>query len=142
MLLFVADRPSSLFSLAGDFHIFQKNPRVRKIYCPQFWGRKWLRQFYGRLEKCVLSAGKTHAHKIPWFIRGGGILGFLGGGGSADLIFMGARIFLNVSVSKDFPPQGSLYWLGRVHELPRLSDALLGPQGQERVYFPYIRGLV
>ena len=29
----------------------QKNPRVRKIFCPQFWGRKWLRQFYGRLEK-------------------------------------------------------------------------------------------
>ena len=24
---------------------------------PQFWGRKWLRQFYGRLEKCVRSAG-------------------------------------------------------------------------------------
>ena len=26
---------------------------------------------------------------------GGGILGFGGGGGSADFIFMGARIFLN-----------------------------------------------
>ena len=35
---------------------------------------------------------KTHAHKIPRF-RGGGILGFFGGG-SADFIFMGARIFL------------------------------------------------
>ena len=54
-----------------------------------------MRQFYGRLEKCVLSAGKTHAHKIPRFRGGGGgILGF-GGGGSADFIFMGARIFLN-----------------------------------------------
>ena len=42
--------------------------------------------------RCVLSAGKTHVHKIPRF-RGGG-LGFLGGGGSADFIFMGARIFL------------------------------------------------
>ena len=51
---------------------------------PQFWGRKWLRQFYGRLEKCVLSAGKIHAHKIPCF-RGGGIWGF-GGEGSADFI--------------------------------------------------------
>ena len=51
-----------------------------------------MRQFYGRLEKCVLSAGKTHVYKIPRF-RGGGILGF-GGGGSADFIFMGARIFL------------------------------------------------
>ena len=63
---------------------WQKKPRVRKIFCPQFWGRKWLHQFYGRLEKCVLSAGKTHVHKIPPFR----------GGGSADFIFMGARIFL------------------------------------------------
>ena len=33
---------------------------------------------------------KTHVHKFPRF--GGG--GFWGGGGSADFIFMGARIFL------------------------------------------------
>ena len=50
-----------------------------------------MRQFYGRLETCALSAGKAHVHKIPRF-RGGGGLGF--GGGSADFIFMGARIFL------------------------------------------------
>ena len=37
------------------------------------------------------SAGKTHVRKIPPF-RGGGFWG--GGGGSADFIFMGARIFL------------------------------------------------
>ena len=41
-----------------------------KFVCPQLWGRKWLRQFYGRLEKCVLSAGKPHAHKIPRFREG------------------------------------------------------------------------
>ena len=29
--------------------------------------------------KCVLSAGKTHVHKIP-HLRGGGILGFWGEG--------------------------------------------------------------
>ena len=58
--------------------------------CPQFWGRKWLRQFYGHLGKiALLSAGKTHVRKIPPF-RGGGV----GGGGSADFIFMGAGIFL------------------------------------------------
>ena len=51
-----------------------------------------MRQFYGRLEKCVLSAGKTHVHKIPRL--GGDILGFFFGGGTADFIFMGARIFL------------------------------------------------
>ena len=67
------------------------------FFCPQFWGRKWLRQFYGRLEKCVLSAGKTNVHKIPRFRGGEGILGFFGGGaGSADFIFVGARIFLKV----------------------------------------------
>ena len=52
-----------------------------------------MRQFYGRLEKCVLSAGQSHVHKIPRF-RGGGYFGFFFGGGSADFIFMGARIFL------------------------------------------------
>ena len=37
---------------------------------------------------------KNHVHKIPRF-RGGGILGFGGGGGGcADFICMGARIFL------------------------------------------------
>ena len=60
--------------------------------CLQLWGRKWLRQFYGHLEKMRSTCRKNHAHKIPRF-RGGGILG-LGGGGSADFIFMGARIFL------------------------------------------------
>ena len=38
--------------------IDSENPRVRKIICPQFCGWKWLRQFYGRMENCVLSAGK------------------------------------------------------------------------------------
>ena len=55
-----------------------------------------MRQFYGRLEKCVLSAGKHMSIKFL-VLGGGGILGFGGGGGgSADFIFMGARIFLNV----------------------------------------------
>ena len=36
---------------------------------------------------------KTCVHKIPRF-GGGGYFGF-GGGGSADFIFMGARIFLS-----------------------------------------------
>ena len=55
----------------------------------------------GASKKCILSAGKTHVHKIPPF-RGGGILGF-GGEGSADFIFMGARIFLrNASLFKAF----------------------------------------
>ena len=51
-----------------------------------------MRQSYGRLEKCVLSAGKTHAHKIPRF-RGGGILGFFWGGGGVLILFLWARGF-------------------------------------------------
>ena len=43
--------------------------------------------------KCVLSAGKTSVHKIPPFFWGG-MFWVLGGGGSADFIFMGAGIFL------------------------------------------------
>ena len=47
--------------------------------------------------KCVLSAGKTHAHKIPRF-RGGGVFGVLEGG-RADFIFMGVRIFLKNGIA-------------------------------------------
>ena len=50
---------------------------------------------------------KTHGHKIPRF-RGGGYFGFWGGGGgSADFIFLGARIFLSSGCWKlpVFPPE-------------------------------------
>ena len=63
-----------------------------KFFCPQFWGRKWLRQFYGRLEKCTLSAGKTQVHKIPRF-GGGGVLGFGGAGGECRFYFYGREDF-------------------------------------------------
>ena len=43
---------------------------------------------------------KSHVHKIPRFIGGRGILGLGGGGGSADFIFMRARIFLNFQEGK------------------------------------------
>ena len=56
-------------------------------------------------KKCLLSAGKTHVHKIPRF-RGGGILGF-GGGGCADFIFMGARIFLILGPAKTYILRGN-----------------------------------
>ena len=72
----------------------QKNPSVRKRkdFCPQFWGRKWLRQFHGHLEKCALSAGKPHAHKFLVF-GGGGILGFFLGGGKCRFYFYGRKDF-------------------------------------------------
>ena len=48
---------------------------------------KWLRQFYGRLEKCVLSAGKPVS--VKFVLGGGGILGL--GGGVPILFFRGPK---------------------------------------------------
>ena len=46
-------------------------------------------------KKCVRSAGKTMS--IKFLVLGGGDLVFFFGGGSADFIFMGARIFLSIA---------------------------------------------
>ena len=73
-----------------------------------------MRQFYGSLEKCVLSAGKPVSIKFL-VLRGGGVLG-LGGGGSADFIFMGAGIFLISDNAALFNGWGS-------RPLPRLNLA-------------------
>ena len=43
-----------------------------------------------------LFCRKNHVHKIPRL--GGGVFWVLGGGGSADFIFLGARIFLKQTV--------------------------------------------
>ena len=50
-----------------------------------------MRQFYGRLEKCVFSQEKPMSIKFLVLGKGGGLLGL--GGGSADFIFMGAWFF-------------------------------------------------
>ena len=64
------------------------------MFCPQFWGRKWLHQFYGHLEKMPSFCRKTSMSIKFLVFGGGGNFGFfLGGGGSADFIFMGAGIF-------------------------------------------------
>ena len=51
-------------------------------------------KFMGAWSFCVLSAGSLHAQKF--LLLGGdfGFFGDMGVGGSADLIFMGAGIFL------------------------------------------------
>ena len=68
----------------------QKNPRVRKILVRNSGAGNGCANFMDTWKKSVLSAGKPVSVKFLLF-RGG--LG--GGGGSADVIFMGARIFLN-----------------------------------------------
>ena len=67
----------------------------------------------GAWKKCVLFAGKPHAHKIPHFGGGGGILG-LGGGGSADFIFMGA------SLDRIFKSQIAARYAAFWHAVPKL----------------------
>ena len=52
-----------------------------------------MRQFYGRLEKCVLSAGKTHVHKIPRFLGGLFWVFWGGGGGKCRFYFYGRADF-------------------------------------------------
>ena len=73
---------------------FQKNPRVRKIRVRNSGAGNGSPNFMDTWKNCVLSAGKPVSIKFL-VLGGGGILGF-GGGGSADFIFMGARIFLKL----------------------------------------------
>ena len=81
----------------------QKNPRVRKIFVRLILGPKMAAPILWTPGKnASVLQEKPCVHKIPRFRGGvfcvnwGG-----GGGGSADFIFMGARIFLNLD-SKTF----------------------------------------
>ena len=58
-----------------------------------------MRQFYRRLEKCILSARKTHVHKIPRF-RGGGVFWVLGRG-ECRFYFYGRADFSELSGTGD-----------------------------------------
>ena len=84
-------RKNSLTSLFKEVRVFkdrlfsssnlersrnQKKPRVRKIGCPQFWGRKWLHPFYGRLER-LRSFCRRNPMPIKFLVLGGGF-GVLG----------------------------------------------------------------
>ena len=61
-----------------------------KHSCPQFWGRKWLRQFYGRLEFLFSLCRKT-SMSIKFLVLGGG--GFGVGGGKCRFYFYGCGDF-------------------------------------------------
>ena len=70
----------------------QKNPRVRKIRVRNSGAGNGCANFMDTWKKCALSAGKPMS--IKFRVLEGGL-----GGGKADFIFMGARIFLNQSDS-------------------------------------------
>ena len=101
--LFVLALSLVWFAGATPGVLVQKNPRVRKIFVRNSGAGNGCANFMGAWKKCVLSAGITHVHKIPPVRGGDGILGF-GGGGSADFIFMGARIFLSSCTRLRVPP--------------------------------------
>ena len=82
--------PLSYFNVSGTSHKFQKNPHIRKMFCPQFWGRKWLRQFYGHLEQNAFFM-QEKPMSIKFLLLGGGG-GFWGGGG-VPILFLWARGF-------------------------------------------------
>ena len=81
---------------------------------PILWTPGKMRPFYR----------KNHVHKMPRFYGGGGILGFGGGGGSADFIFMGARIFLNSACA--LPQVGHRRNLCRVRWVVVFSRSRIG----------------
>ena len=77
-----------------DTQTFLKNVQCQKIlvsvkFLSAILGAEWLRQFYGRLEKCVLSAEKPMSIK---FLLLGGDFGFWPGGG-VPILFLWARGF-------------------------------------------------
>ena len=83
-------KPPRLAAL--DFGNFQKNPRVRKIRVRDSGARNGCAIFTDAWKNASVLQENLHVHKIPRF-GGGGVFWFCGGG-SADFIFMGARIFL------------------------------------------------
>ena len=88
-------------AIQGKGHFQRKNPRVRKIRVRNS----------GAGNGCANFMDASHVHKILRF--GGGFWG--GGGGSADFIFMGARIFLTFSKEKSGRKRPfSLYRVGRI----------------------------
>ena len=79
----------------GEFRccISQKNPRVRKIFVRNSGAGNGCVNFMDAWKNAFSLQEKPMSIKFL-VLRGGGLFWVLGGGGSADLIFMGARIFL------------------------------------------------
>ena len=82
-----------LFLLGWYAAFLRKKPSCPQNFCPQFWGRKWVRQFYGRLEFLLSFCRKTSTSIKSLVLGGGGIVGFFGGGGEGRLYFFGRGDF-------------------------------------------------
>ena len=84
-LFFSARKSGNFLHIWGDslFNYTEKLEKREKIHWrkfKKFWGRKWVRLFYGRLEFLLSFCRKT-SMSIKFLVLGGGILVFWGGGG-------------------------------------------------------------
>ena len=79
-------------SLRNDNKISQHTPRVRKIFVRNSGAGNGCANFMGAWKNALFLQEKPMSIKFL-LLRGGGYFGFWGGG-SADFISMGARIFL------------------------------------------------
>ena len=74
-----------------EMAVSQRKSLMPLIFRPQFWGRKWLRQFYGRLAFFGSFCRNTPMPiKFLFLGGGGGVLGFL-----CQFYFYGRGDFLN-----------------------------------------------
>ena len=80
-------RFSSREAACMEIVLVRKNPRVRKIFCPRFWGGRRLRQFYGHLQK-MRSFCRKNPMPIKFLVWGGGIFGFWGRGEEVPIFFL------------------------------------------------------
>ena len=88
-----------LLTSFGDCPIFDPSPRHSGLRPEGLFARNsgagnGCANFMGAWKKCILSAGKTHAPKIPRF-RGG--VFWVMGGGEVPILFLWARGFFLIS---------------------------------------------
>ena len=130
----ILDNPGHPSRNEGTFAktaLFQKNPRVRKIFVRNSGAGNGCANFMDTWKKCVRSAGK--AMSIKFLVLGGGgiwVLGFGGGGGECRFYFMGARIFLTFTNPPFYIP--STFYTGPnfIHPHPPTPEnTLLGVGG-------------
>ena len=81
--------------------IFQKNPRVRKIFVRNSGAGNGRANFMDTWKKCVRSAGKKPM-SIKFLLLGGGIFGFGGRGGECRFYFYGRADFSDLGIFRLF----------------------------------------
>ena len=76
----------------GKIVFLSENPRVRKIFVRNSGAGNGCANFMGAWKNALFLQEKPMS--IKFLLLGGGVVFWVFGGGSADFIFMGTRIFL------------------------------------------------